>query len=174
MRIKKRDFGILVKLAVAVLMLATIATAQKKPKPTTLERQFDLGAGMSYMSSDLMQIAAKTDLFLMFADEIKLTSDQQKKLEEMFFEIQKYQLQRQTDLDVADAELRRLVSRDRVDLIAVKAKVKEVEAVQADITIKQIEAVLQAIAVLSHEQHIQVMTIVRRKFKEQLPPGTDG
>lgn len=34
MRIKKRDFGILVKLAVAVLMLATIATAQKKPKPT--------------------------------------------------------------------------------------------------------------------------------------------
>jgi Spy/CpxP family protein refolding chaperone len=133
-----------------------------------LERKFDLGRGMSSINADLMQIAAKTD-FLRFAREINLTGEQRKKLEEMYFEIQKYSLRREVDLDVADAELRRLLSNDRVDLAAVRSKVKEIETIQTEATTKKIEAVLQAIAVLTHDQHLKVMLLVREMIERETP-----
>jgi Spy/CpxP family protein refolding chaperone len=134
-----------------------------------LERKFDLGRGMSSINADLMQIAAKTDFFLRFAREINLTGEQRKKLEEMYFEIQKYSLRREVDLDVADAELRRLLSNDRVDLAAVRSKVKEIETIQTEATTKKIEAVLQAIAVLTHDQHLKVMLLVREMIERETP-----
>jgi Spy/CpxP family protein refolding chaperone len=87
----------------------------------------------------------------------------------MYFEIQKYSLRREVDLDVADAELRRLLSNDRVDLAAVRSKVKEIETIQTEATTKKIEAVLQAIAVLTHDQHLKVMLLVREMIERETP-----
>jgi hypothetical protein len=176
MRKGNRNFeAIFVVLTTLVLGVCTQAPAQRI-RGIPLERKFDVGRGMSSINADLMQIAAQTDFFLRFAREINLTSEQRKKLEEMYFEIQKYSLRREVDLDVADAELRRLVSNDRVDLAAVRSKVKEIEAIQTEATIKKIEAVLQAIAVLTHDQHLKVMLLVRelldQKTSQPLAPQT--
>jgi Spy/CpxP family protein refolding chaperone len=127
---------------------------------------------MSLMTADLMQFAAKSDLFLQFADEIKLTIEQRKKLGDIYFEVQKYSYRRQTDLDVAEAEMKRLLRNDRVDLAAVREKVKEVEAIQSEVTIKNIEAALQAIGILTHDQHLMVMLLVRQMLKQELPPAS--
>ena len=169
------------KLGAAVLTLLSLLiigagegtpSAAQTTRGIPLERKFDVGRGMSSINADLMQIAAKTDFFLRFDREINLTVEQRKKLEEMYFEIQKYSLRGEVDLEVADAELRRLLSNDRVDLAAVRTKVKEIETIQTEATIKKIEAVLQAIAVLTHDQHLKVMLLVRKLIeRERLSPA---
>ena len=163
-------------LVVAVMLMltasATAVTAQQKPRAKSIERNVELGRGMSLLTMDLMQIATQSELFLRFAGKIDLTKEQQKKLEELYFEYQQYSVRREADLNVADAELKRLLVTDRVDLSAVKVKVKEVEAIQSEAAMKKIETVLQAIGTLTHDQHLRVMLLVRETLPSEPPVRT--
>lgn len=150
-----------------VLAAATAITAQQKPRVKSIERNVELGRGMGLMTADLMQIAAQTELFLRFAGKIDLTVAQKKKLEEMYFELQQYAVRREADLNVTDAQLRRLLANDSVDLAAVRVKVKEIETIQTEATIKKIETVLQAIGTLTHDQHLRVMLLVREAIQPE-------
>ena len=116
---------------------------------------------MSVIAPGLMEIGSKTRLFLLFGDKIPLSLEQQKKLEDLYFRVQMYSFQREADLDVADAEFRRLLTRDTVDLNAVKAKMKEIEAIRVEVDLKKIETLLQAINVLTHEQHKQIIVLAK-------------
>ena len=156
---------------IIILTAASVVTAQQKPRAKSSENTIDLGLGMSLLTQDLMQIAAKSDLFLRFAKKINLTKEQQNKLEEMYFDIQQYSVRREADLNVADAELRRLLAADRVDLAAVRVKVKEAEAIQSEATMKKFETVLQAIGTLTHDQHIRVMLLVRENLQPEPQSG---
>lgn len=153
-----------------VLALTLAATAQQTRRLETGGKKIELGRGMSLINADLMQIAAETDLFLRLADRISLSGEQVKKLGDLYIDLQKYAIRRQADLDVADAELRRLVNNDRVDLAAVRSKVKEVESLQTEFTMKKIEAVLQAVGALTHDQHLKVLLLVRELLEQKLPP----
>jgi Spy/CpxP family protein refolding chaperone len=62
---------------------------------------------------------------------------------------------------VVDAELERLLTRDNIDLDAVRAKVKESEGINTDIKTRQIESLLKAINTLTHEQHLRILTLVQ-------------
>lgn len=169
------NFGKWAGLLLAIMSLAAQATiAQQKTRTAIPERKFDLGRGMSEINTDLMQIAAQTDLFLQLADELEFTPEQRKKLEDMYFEVQKFSLRRQTDLDVAEAELRRLLGSDEVDVAAVRGKLKEIEALRAARTMKSIEVALRAIATLTHDQHLKIMLLARRLSQPTLPPAADG
>lgn len=154
-----------------ILLLVAIVQGQSNLGNQNNAKQVQLGRGMSIMTTDLMQIAAQSDLFLQFSEKIGLTETQVKKLEGLYLEFQKYDIRRQSDLDVADAELRRLLTNDSVDLNAVRAKVKEIEAIQTDLTMKKIETVLEAIKTLTHDQHLKVMLLVREMLKQNLPPN---
>ena len=126
------------------------------------------------MNTDLMQVAGQSAMFLQFSEQIGLTAEQRKRLEEIYFDIQKFSVRRQADLDIADAELRRLLSNEQVDLDAVRLKLKEFESLRAEETMRSIEAGLQAIGTLRHEQHIKVMLLVRQMLKQELPPAQEG
>lgn len=152
---------------IIVSALVVTVSAQQK-QSLSLTQSLDMGRGMSLLNADLLQIAIQSDFFLQFGEAIKLSAEQQKTLEEAYFEIQKYTVRRKADLDVADAELRRLLSNDRVDLAAVQAKVKEVESIQSEATIKKIEYALRAVSVLTHEQHLRVVLLVRQKLNQEL------
>lgn len=159
-----RQLVIFVSLALA---LSVGVSAQQRPRDVS--QGFDMGRGMSPLNGDLMQIAIQSDFFLSFGQAINLTAEQQKSLEEVYFEIQRYTVRRKADLDVADAELRRLLSNDRVDLAAVQAKVKQTELIQSEATVKRIEAALRAINTLTHDQHLKVLLLVRQKLQQELP-----
>jgi len=159
-----RQSVVVVSLAVA---LSVGVVAQQRPLDAS--QGFDMGRGMSPLNGDLMQIAIQSDFFLSFGQAISLTAEQQKSLEEVYFEIQRYTVRRKADLDVADAELRRLLSSDRVDLAAVQAKVKQTELIQSEATVKRIKAALRAINTLTHEQHLKVLLLVRQKLQQELP-----
>ena len=160
-------FGLAV--AAAIIFTSSATThAQQMPK-SKIQQSFEMGRGMSPINADLMEIAIGSDFFLRFRDAIKLTSEQRRKLEETFFGIQTYTVRRKADLDVTDAEVRRLLSSDRVNLVAVRAKVAEIESIQSEATFKRIEATLKAISVLTHEQHLRVMLLARGKATDELP-----
>lgn len=170
---RKQNFswGELLFVAAIVILLAASSVTAQKSRAKSGENIIELGREMSLLTADLMQIAAKSDLFLRFAEKINLTIEQQKKLEEMYFNIQRYSVRRGADLNVADAELRRLLTAERVDLAAVRVKVKEAEAIQTEATIKKIELALQAIGILTHEQHIRVMLLVRESLQPEQQSG---
>ena len=154
--------GLLVNLLLVVLILvkaATVSAQQVSPSSSTKEVQ--LGRGMSLITPGLMEIGSQSRLFLAFGDKLQLSAEQRKNLEDLYIRIQTYSFQREADLDVADAELKRLLTRDTVDLAAVKQKMKDIEAIRLEVDIKKIETLLQAINALSHEQHLQVILLTR-------------
>ena len=152
---------------VLVVSAGGAVSAQQKPSDSTPREEVQLGRGMSLIAPGLMEVAVRTNLFLQLADRIELTPEQRKTLEELFFEAQKYSAQSEADLDVADAELRRLLTREQIDLAAVRAKIKEIEAVRTDAGMRKIETVLKAINTLTHEQHLKVMVLAREPAVQQ-------
>lgn len=146
---------------VAIIPLSSATTPAQQPSSQPAVQEVQLGSGMSVITPGLMEIGSRTKLFLVFADKVPLTVDQQRKLEGLFFEVQMFSVQREADLDVADAELKRLLTRDTIDLGAVRAKMREIESIRLETDMKRIETLLRAIGVLSHEQHMKIILIAR-------------
>jgi len=65
------------------------------------------------------------------------------------------------------------LTRDNIDLDAVRAKVREAEAITTDVKLRMIEAVLKAVTTLTHEQHLKVMILIQElpTPKERPPLG---
>ena len=156
-------WGVLyVSIALVTILSLNAATAfGQQPSAKQPRQEVQLGSGMSAITPGLMEIGSKTRLFLTFADKIPLTVEQRKKLEDLYFRVQMYSFQREADLDVADAELKRLLTRDTVDLGAVNAKMKEIGEIRLDVEMKKIETLLKGINMLTHEQHIQIILLAR-------------
>lgn len=161
--------GLLVFSAASVSLSGSNAFAQK---PDT-NQSIQLGRGMSVLAPGLMEIGARTNLFLSLGDKIPLTAEQTKKLQDLLFEIQMYTFQKESDLDVADAEMRRLMTRDSIDLTAVRAKMKEFEEIRVEASMKRIETLLKAINLLTHEQHTRII-LLAREAEQQQKPGTQS
>lgn len=162
MRHRTQKFiGRLMDVLAILLMLSGATVWAQQSRDREPRQEVKLGTGMSVITPGLMEIGSKTRLFLVFGDKIPLTMEQQKKLEDLYLRIQMYSFQREADLDVADAEFKRLLTRDTVDLNAIKAKMKEIEAIRVEVDLKKIETLLQAINVLTHEQHTQVILLAK-------------
>lgn len=154
-----------------VLLLGSVFTfAQHKEPP---KQEVQLGRGMSLIAPGLMQVGIETNFFLRVADPLQLADKQRAALEEIAYGYQKYSVQKLADRDVADAELQRLLTRDNIDLDAVRAKVREAEAITTDVKLRMIEAVLKAVTTLTHEQHLKVMILIQElpTPKERPPLG---
>lgn len=161
-------------LTLVVLLLGSVSTfAQHRPSGEPPKQEVQLGRGMSLIASGLMQVGLETNFFLRLADQLQLADKQRTALEEIAYEYQKYSVQRLADRDVADAELQRLLTRDNIDLDAVRAKVRQAEAITTDVKIRMIEAVLKAVTILTHEQHLKVMILIQElpTPKERPPVG---
>ena len=153
-----------------VILIAASAAIVFGQQPNKEPRQeVRLGSGMSVFAPGLMEIGAKTNLFLALADKIPLTEQQKKKLEDLVFEVQMYSFQKDADLDVADAEMKRLLTRDNIDLVAVRAKMKEFEDTRIEADMKKIETLLKAIGLLTHEQHTKIILLARQPDETKKP-----
>ena len=166
-QIKKVSYVVILLLGTILFSSSTGFAQQPARKPSQQEVQ--LGKGMSVITPGLMEIGAKTRLFILLGDKIQLTLEQQKKLEDLYFRIQMYSFQREADLDVADAEFKRLLTRDTVDLNAIKAKMKEIEAIRVEVDMNKIETLLQAINVLTHQQHMKVILLAQDPAEPSKP-----
>ena len=135
---------------------------------------FRMDPGMSALNADLVQIANRTEYFLRLAADIDLTEPQRKKLEELFFRTQTLTVRYAADLNVADAELVRLLSSEKVDMPAIASKVREIERMQSQATIDNISAALEAVRILTHPQHLKVIMTIRSREPASGPQSRDG
>ena len=144
---------------IILFLSAESTTAQQKRNSDAPRQEIKLGPGMGSITPGLVQIASKTNAFLQIADQIPLTEQQRTSLETIVFEFRAYAAQKTADLNVNDAQLERLLTNDNIDLDAARTKVKEIEALNADLKVKQIELLLKAINILTHQQHLRVVVL---------------
>lgn len=161
----KRTLKAVCGLLVFYAAIASLGNANVQAQQADTNVQ--LGRGMSVLAPGLMEIGAKTNLFLSLGDKIPLTTEQTKKLQDLLFEIQMYTFQKESDLDVLDAEMKRLMTRDSIDLNAVRAKMKEFEEIRVEASMKKIETLLKAINLLTHEQHTRIILLAREPEPQQ-------
>ena len=167
--IKNRMALTLAAVALLGALTATPAFGRQGRTGKTGREQIELGRGMSLVAPNLIEIGMRTNMFLLLADRVQMTAEQKSKLEEIMFDFQRFATQKQADYDVADAELTRLLTRDTVDMGEVRAKVRDIEALNADLNVRKYEALLKAIGVLTHEQHLKVVALGRTLAPEQRP-----
>ena len=84
--------------------------------------------------------------------ELKLTAEQVKKLEDLRNDFERSARKSQDDLRAAEKNLEELTRSDSVDLKQAETKVREVERLRADQRIARIRAVEQGKSILSQEQ----------------------
>lgn len=159
------------KYTLMFLMLLSLGTGSALGQQRR-SREIELGPGMSRISSGLMQVAGQSNFFLDIATKIGLTDLQIKSLEEIVSGYQEQGAQRTADLDVSEAELQRLLTRSTIDLDVVRAKLKEVAAIETDLKMMKVEALLRAIKALTHQQHVKIMALVRQPTPEEARPNS--
>jgi len=142
-------------------LTGSAAQAQQKPESQAVQQKVQLGPGMGLIAPGLIQIVIQTNFFLMLAERIEMNNQQRATIEGIIYEFQKEAVLKQADLNVARAELARLLSREDIDLQQVRAKIEETAAIDADIQMLEIQSLLKAIQALTHEQHLRIVSLVR-------------
>lgn len=99
-------------------------------------------------------------LMLSYKDDLRLTPEQVKKLEQLRDDFQRRSIRNDADTRILELDIAELLDRPKVDVAKVEAKIREVERLRADLRIARVRAIEQAKAVLNAEQ--------RRKFYETI------
>ena len=157
--------------AIALMMIGGATLGQQRrplqPASQSANQTASMGKGMALITPGLMEIGVQSKFFLTAADRIKLTDEQRTRLTEIAYQFQKLAGEKKADLGVAEAELQRMLAREQIDLAQVKAKLNQIQLLEADVDYAGIESVLNAIKVLTHEQHLLIITLVTTPTAEQ-------
>ncbi|MFY9314559.1 MAG: hypothetical protein WAO95_03250 [Burkholderiales bacterium] len=154
-----RRLGPAVLVATAAALHAGAALGQEMRRNAPAIRGAPASGGMGMITLSLLEIGRQTAFFLAVGDRIKMTDEQRAQIVEIAFQFQKLAGERSGDLGVAQAELQRILTRDQINLAQVKVKLREIQALQADMEYAAIESLLKVIRLLTHEQHVLAMAI---------------
>ena len=155
-----RILPLVVVIASAGTVPTVAAPADTLPGSSAPMGQVEHAPLMNVITLGLMQVGAESKFLLRIADAIGLDEAQRATLASLLFAFEADKVRREADLRVAEAELNRLLTRENVDLVAVRAKIDEAADIASEGQMQQIEGLLRATAVLSHEQHLRIVTLV--------------
>jgi Spy/CpxP family protein refolding chaperone len=106
-------------------------------------------------------------------EELKLTPEQVKKLEDLRSDFERSARKHQDDLRAAEKSLDDLTRSDSVDLKQAETKVREVERLRADQRIARIRAVEQGKSILSQEQRDRLRDMMSGNRYTRRPEDRD-
>lgn len=112
-------------------------------------------AGMKEMGGGMMgekEQCCKRDFFLCCKEGLELTDEQVASLKAIKMDFMKGEIQKETDLKLAELELKELMSADKLDMPAVEKKIKAIHGMKADKKIAHLQAFEKAKGVLTPEQ----------------------
>lgn len=98
---------------------------------------------------------------LQHREELNLSDEQVRVLETLRSEFQKEAVKKHADLEVAEMELRGLEQREPVDLEAIEAKVRQIEALQTELRLSRIRTIVKGKEVLTPEQRKKLESLER-------------
>ncbi len=120
--------------------------------------------GMMHHGSGPMHGPKRTGRFLWKKLlQLGLTDKQMDALKAIRMKEAKEKIRKKADLELTRVDLRELLGRDSVDMIAVEANLKKAESLRTDLRLSRIRAMEDIKAVLTPEQ--------RAKFKEEMRTG---
>lgn len=101
-------------------------------------------------------------------EELGLSADQVKALEQLRDDFQREAIRKEADLRISEMDLARLLDAEPVDLELVKAKLEEIERLRAELRHARIRTIEQGKALLSSEQRakLQALTGPRKRISE--------
>jgi len=85
-------------------------------------------------------------------EQLGLTADQERSLRELRANFEKEAIQRTSQIDVAELELKGLLEQDKVDLVKVEAQAKKVALQRAELRVARIKTIEAGKAQLTPEQ----------------------
>ena len=94
------------------------------------------------------------------AQQLKLSADQLGKLQALRADFQKQAIRQSADIRIAELELAELLDSERVELGKVQAKVRQIEALRADLRFARIQTLEKGRAVLTEQQRQQLKQLV--------------
>jgi Spy/CpxP family protein refolding chaperone len=98
-------------------------------------------------------------IMLEHGQELGLTPDQIQKLQELRVSFAKEAIRRSADIRAAEIDLNVLLEKDRWDLAAIEAQVKQIAAMQGDLRFARIKTLAAGRALLTPEQLQKLMAI---------------
>jgi Spy/CpxP family protein refolding chaperone len=120
-----RILPLVVVIASAGTVPTVAAPADTLPGSSAPMGQVEHAPLMNVITLGLMQVGAESKFLLRIADAIGLDEAQRATLASLLFAFEADKVRREADLRVAEAELNRLLTRENVDLVAVRAKIDE-------------------------------------------------
>ncbi|MCZ7626357.1 MAG: hypothetical protein C3F12_14435 [Candidatus Methylomirabilota bacterium] len=116
-------------------------------------------------------------LMLMWRDQLGLSTEQERSLQELRTGFEKESIKRTADIDVAELELKGLLETDKVDLVKVEALAKKIAMLRADLRVARIKTIEAGKAVLTPEQQDKFRRLARestmgRPRMEMMGPRT--
>jgi Spy/CpxP family protein refolding chaperone len=102
-------------------------------------------------------------------DDLALTPDQVRGLEQLRSDFQTHAKQTVTSLRSSRGELRQLLAADAVDMAQVEAKVRDIERFRGDLSIARLRAIEQGKSQLSTDQRTKLAALI-----SQAHPGRKG
>ena len=103
---------------------------------------------------------------LQYKEDLRLSAEQVKKLEQLRDHYQRQSIRAEADMRILELDITRLLDQARVELPKVEQKIRELEKLRSDLRIARIRAVEQAKSVLTAEQ--------RKRFHDTLAPRPRG
>ena len=99
-------------------------------------------------------------------DQLRLSADQVKKLEQLRDNYQRQSIRAEADMRILELDIAALTDQPIVELAKVEQKIRELEKMRADLRIARVRTVEQAKAVLTADQ--------RKRFFESIEPRPGG
>jgi Spy/CpxP family protein refolding chaperone len=173
--------------AVLILLVAVPAAGEKRPvvKPVAheeLSRTLDeLAAQLHDLSSRWRDHFVRREplaerplisIMLSHRDDLGLSSDQVQALERLRWEFQQAAIRYESDIRLAEMDIRRLLETDPVNLGQVEPKIRELERLRGDLRLARIRTIEQGKAQLTADQRSKLQSLLGDHRGPQLRTGT--
>ncbi len=99
-------------------------------------------------------------LMLRYQDELGLTAEQVRNLEQLRADFDRESIRKDADLRIAQRDLEALLDAERVDVRQAEGKIREIERLRADLRIARIRTIEKGKAELSPEQLDRFRTLI--------------
>jgi len=153
----------MVALGIVLMILASWAAGQNGQKLNQSSLPIVPTRSMGPIVPSLIRISSYTNFFLTLGDQIGMTVEQRREIEELAFGFHRRIIQLAADKRVAEAELNRLLAREEISLKDVRMKLKEIEAIYVEMQYREIETAIEVINRLSHKQHVKIILAIREQ-----------
>ena len=108
-----------------------------------------------------LQLFGNPEFYTNYSEELGLSENQGKKLEQNWYEYKKDAIQKKTDIEVAQLELKNILNQEPIDFKKAKVKISEISSLQESLRLACLLSIEKARNVLTADQINKLSTLKR-------------